>query len=118
VVRRSRRGRTNLGCLFGLLLVVAIAYFGFNVGEAYWRSYKFEDAMRQQVRFALQRTDRQIVAALRAKADSLGLPEDARRIQVRRTRAGISISTKYVEIVELPLLVREISFTPRVEGTF
>ncbi|MGI9075993.1 MAG: hypothetical protein ACR2G6_01535 [Gemmatimonadaceae bacterium] len=113
-----RRGATNLGCLFGLLLMVAMAYFGFNVGEAYWRSYKFEDAMRQEVRFALQRTNPQITSALRAKADSLGLPDGARRVQVRRTRVGISISAAYVETVELPLFVRRISFTPHVERTF
>lgn len=118
MVRSLRAGRTNLGCLFGLLLVVAIAYFGFNVGEAFWRSYKFEDAMRQQIRFALQRSNRQITAALQAKADSLGLPDDARRIRVRRTRDGISISAAYVEIVEFPLFVREIPFTPHVERKF
>lgn len=118
MVGTDRPGRTSLGCLFGLLLMVAVAYFGFSIGEAYWRSYKFEDAMRQQARFASQRSDNAIIKALIAKADSLGLPEDARRVRVRRTRRGISISAAYVETVEFPLFVRDIAFTPSVERTF
>lgn len=112
----ARRGAGKLGCLFSLLIAVTVAYFAVNIGEVYWRFYQFEDAMQQQVRFAASRTNDTIVRHLRAKADSLGLPEDAGRVRVRRGRREITIWAEYTEHVELPLFVRELHFTPRADG--
>jgi len=52
-----RRGTSSLGCLFSLLVLAAIVYFGVNVGEVYFRFYQFQDAMRQEVRFAAHNND-------------------------------------------------------------
>ena len=112
----SYRGRSSLGCLFGLLLVAAALYFGVNVGEAYWRFYQFQDAMSQEVRFARQISDDRIKLHLKAYADSLGLPEEASDITVNRTSNDISVSAEYSERVELPLFARQIRFNPRAQG--
>jgi len=112
----KNRGRSSLGCLFALLIVAAAMYFGVNVGEAYWRFYQFQDAMRQEVRFARQIPDDRIKLHLAAFADSLGLPEEATDITVNRTRGDISVSAEYTERVELPLYVRMIRFNPRAQG--
>ena len=112
----KRRGRSSLGCLFALLIVAAAMYFGINIGEAYWRFYEFQDAMRQEVRFAKQIPDDRIKLHLAALADSLGLPEEATDITVDRTRSEISVSAEYSERVELPLFVRVIRFNPRAQG--
>jgi hypothetical protein len=101
-----------------LLLVVAAAYFAVGIGEAYLRFYRFRDAMEQQARFAENAPDREIVANLQAKADSLGLPDEAYEIDVRRARGSIVISSDYAETVDFPLVRRTIRFTPRVERTF
>jgi hypothetical protein len=113
-----RRGRTKIGCLIGALAAVTIAYFSVNVAEVYWRYYRFSDAMKTEARFASRRTDDEIKRKLAALADSLGLPEGAGKIRVRRTQRHISISSEYYERVELPLVVREILFTPQAEWTF
>jgi hypothetical protein len=34
-----RRGKGRLGCLLTLLVIVAVAYFGVNIGTVYLRSY-------------------------------------------------------------------------------
>ena len=47
VSRRDRPGKSTLGCLFTLLIVVAAGYFAFNVGEVYLRYYRFRDSMQQ-----------------------------------------------------------------------
>lgn len=113
----ARTGRSTLGCLFTLLLVVAAGYFAINVGEPYMRYYRFEDAMRQEVRFASNRTDADITRRLAAFADSIGLPPEAgAAVKVKREGRSISIWSEYSEHVELPLVAREISFTPLVEG--
>ena len=115
---RARRGGSSLGCLVTLLIVAAAMYFAITVGEVYWRAYRFEDQMRQQVRFASNFTDDQIRARLRATADSLGLPEGAGRVIVRRTAKDITIQSAYYERVEFPGFVREVAFTPQASAPF
>lgn len=119
VISPERRGTSALGCLFSLLIAVAVVYFGANVGRVYWRYYEFQDDIRQEVRYASTRTNDQIAAHLRASADSLGLPGDAgRQIAIRRTQHTITVESDYYETVEFPLFAREIHFNPRAEGAF
>jgi hypothetical protein len=114
----GRRGTSRLGCLVGLLLLVTVAYFGFNIGEVYVRFYRLKDAMAQEARFAHNRDDDAIRFRLAAVADSLGLPDDAGRVTITRDAARIVIKTRYSEHVELPLFVREFHFAPQVVRTF
>ena len=112
-----RRGRTNFGCLFSILLLVTAVYFGVNVGEPYVRYYRFGDGLKQEARFSSQFTDEQIQTRLAALADSLRLPEAAGKVSVRRESNRISLSSSYYERVEMPLIVRDILFSPQVEWT-
>lgn len=116
---RGRAGRSTLGCLVLLLAVTAVGYFAMHVGEAYFRYYRFQDAMKQEARFAARRRDDVILQRLRLKADSLGLPDDAtRHLTVRRDPRGIRIRSEYRETIELPLVVRELHFAPAAEARF
>ncbi len=112
----ARRGASSLGCLFWLMIVVAVIYFGINVGEIYWRYYEYQDDMKQEVRFAANSTNDKILSRLRARADSLGLPDDARNIALRRTQKMISIEAEYYERIELPGYARDVLFHPHAEG--
>ena len=113
-----RSGRTNFGCLLSLLLAVTAIYFGVNVGEPYLRYYRYLDGMKQEARFSARFTDDDIQRHLSALADSLGLPEAAGRVRVRRASNRISLSTSYYERVEMPLIVRDILFTPQADWTY
>jgi len=115
---RARAGRSSLGCLVILLLVVAAGYFAVNVGEVYLRYYRFHDAMAQDARFAAHFDADAIRNNLKLAADTLNRPEGAYSVQIRRRDHQITISTDYYDHVELPLYVREIHFQPRVESTF
>jgi hypothetical protein len=117
VVRR-RAGRSNFGCLLALLLVVTAVYFGVSVGEPYLRYYRYLDGMKQEARFSARFTDEEIQRRLSALADSLGLPEAAGKVRVRRAANRISLSTSYYERVEMPLIVRDILFSPQAEWTY
>ena len=116
MVMRVRRGRSTLGCLTMLLILVVVAYFGINVGQAYFDYYALRDSMQQQARFGARMSDEQIRRALVAKVDSLGLPEDAANFQIRRESGRTVISTEYVQSIELPLFVRDFTFAPTVEA--
>jgi hypothetical protein len=114
----GRRGAAKLGCLFSMLVVVALIYFGVNVGGPYVRYYQFRDAMQQQVRFAERKSDAEIVASLRLKADTLALPGEAQRIRIRRTPSRITVWTEYAETIDFPFVTRDITFRPIVERAF
>ena len=113
-----RDGRSTLGCLFTLLVVVAVGYFAFNVGEVYFRYFEFRDSMLQTARFAAHYDDDGVRQRLRLAADSLDLPESAGRVQVRRRDHHIVIWTEYFDHIELPGYIREVRLSPRVESTF
>lgn len=113
-----RRGASTLGCLFSMLVVVALVYFGVNVGAPYWRYYQFRDAMQQEARFANRKPDSQIIATLRLKADSLMLPAPAHTINIQRTPSRITIWTNYAETIDFPFVTRDITFRPVVERAF
>jgi hypothetical protein len=115
---RSRQGSSSLGCLFALLLLSAAVYFGVNIGEVYFRFFQYQDAMRQEVRFASHNSDQIILRHLRAQADSLGLPEAAGEVTLQRDGRHIEIESEYYEHIELPLYVREVHFNPHAEGIF
>ena len=113
---KARAGRSMLGCLFTLLIVVAAVYFTFNLAEPYWRYYQYKDAMSQEARFASGVTNEEITSRLHLKADSLGLPPAAYKLRFNRTATSISISSEYEEVVELPGYTRHFVFRPRVEA--
>lgn len=113
-----RHGRGSLGCLFTLLLIAVTVYFGVNIGEVYFRFFQYQDAMRQEVRFAAHNSDPVILRHLREQADSLGLPEAASFVTVQRDGRHIEMESEYYEHVELPMTVREIRFNPHAEGIF
>ena len=119
MVRRVS-GRAFLGCLFTLLVAAAAIYFVFNIGEVYWRFYRYQDAMQQEVRFASMRNDDAIAERLTSIARSLGLPDAAHPPKVQRHPGSrrIEISSIYSERVELPGFVRTFRFTPRAEGSY
>lgn len=115
---RARAGKGGLGCLVSILFVAAVIYFGVNIGQTYWNYVQFQDRMKQEARFAQHRSDVTIARRLRDYADSLGLPEGAHKVNVRRAGRTIHIWAEYYENVELPLMVKEFYFHPQAVGTF
>ncbi len=115
---RSRRGAGRIGCLLMLLVVTAIGYFGFNIGEAYFNFYRYQDRMKTEARFAANNTDAAIRSHIAQFADSIGLPESARNVVVRRGEHEIFIYANYSVHIELPGQVKEFHFNPTATGTF
>lgn len=107
-----------MGCLVLLLLLATISYFGFHIGEKFLGYYRFRDAMRQEARFAGRNSDLVIRTRLRALADSIDLPDEAHNIRISRGEHSISISAEYREVIEGPVVMRGIRFSPRARGTF
>ena len=114
----SRRGATKLGCLTSLLFLAALGYFGVPAGDKYYRFRMYQDAMEQEVLHHAQQTIPEIRRRLRIVADSLGLPEDAGIVLVKKNGKQISIEAHYDETFDLPGLKREVHFEPRAQRNF
>jgi hypothetical protein len=101
-----------------LAIASAVVYFGFNLGEVLWNYYQYTDRMEQEVRFAGSRSDAVIKRRIAQFADSIGLPEAAHRVHVKRGQKVISIWAEYYDNIEFPGFVREIRFNPKASGPF
>ena len=115
---KSRRGISSLGCLLMLLVGGVVLYFGITIGENYFRFYQYRDSMRQEVRFAAHNSDALIIRHLRERADSLGLPEAAGEVTLVRDGRHITMDAEYYVHLALPLVNRDVRFTPHAEGDF
>lgn len=113
----NRRGASTVGCLIPILLTAVVLYFGYPAADAYFRFYKFKDAMGQEARFASTQTDEHINRRLVALADSLQMPPGAELITIERSSNTITISADYDEIIPLPMKKEKIlHFHPLVRS--
>ena len=112
----NKRGVTRIGCLFSVLLMVAVIYFGLPVAGMYVRYYRMENEMQTQARFAPSIDDGTIRRRLLQTIDDLRLPIQARQLRIRRIARPreIIISTSWEETIVLPFYTRVHRFTPEV----
>lgn len=113
----DERGATRTGCLFLVLVVVAVVYFGLPIGGMYIRYYRMENEMQTQARFAPSIDNGTIQRRLLQTIDALGLPlEASRRLRIVRTSRPreIVISTSWEETIVLPFYTRVQTFAPEV----
>ncbi|HEY6808068.1 MAG TPA: hypothetical protein VI160_04705 [Gemmatimonadales bacterium] len=110
-----RRGASSTGCLFSLLIFVAVLYYGVNIGEVYFRYYRLVDEMQSQSRLAPSIDNGTIQRRLQAAIQDIGLPDEAStnlRVQRSLSPREIRISSEYRESVHLPLFNHTFTFHP------
>lgn len=116
--RRSVQGASTLGCLFAIMLLMAVLYYGLDAGRIYWDYYKFQDEIETSARFASTQSDDQIRQHLRGVARDLGLPTEAQRIVIRRTGHPpvVTIQSQYTVEIVLPFKRKELTLRPKAEA--
>ncbi len=116
MVSASRRGASSSGCLFSLLIFVAVLYYGVNIGELYFRYYRLLDEMQTETRIASGLDDGTIRRRIQAAVEEIGLPGAAgSNLVIRRTAfpREIVIETRYSESVSLRFFNHSFSLHPR-----
>ncbi|MFQ6045595.1 MAG: hypothetical protein ACE5PT_04445 [Gemmatimonadales bacterium] len=111
---RNRRGMSRLGCLFTLLILVFGGYYAVNIGGVFLDYYRLLDEMKANARLATNLNDQTIMRRILAKVDELGLPDEARKVSIRRTARPreIRIMTSYEVTLELPFIAYTVQFNP------
>ena len=115
--RVGTRGASALGCLFSIMMLMVILYYGIDAGRHYWDFYKFQDEMETSARFASTQTDDQIRVHLRGIAQDLGLPAEAQRISIKRTEHPpvVTIRSQYTIEILLPFTTKSMTLRPVAE---
>lgn len=110
---RDESGKSRAGCLLTLLIMIVVGYYGFGIGEVYYKYWRLKDEMRAQARLAPGIDDDTIRRRLQRKVEELELPEEARRLRIRRTARPreITITTTYQDTLELPFYRYPVNLT-------
>lgn len=116
--RRDRRGSGTLGCLAWLVAFAAVCFYGFHVGQVYFKFFRLQDAMRSQARLAPSLTDDVIRRRLAEEAAEILHPAKPLRFRIVRgdRPRRIIIETQYTDSVRVPLLHRRFDLKPRAEA--
>ena len=113
--RTRAHGKGNLGCLFSLLVIVALGYLGYKFLPHYVSHYQLKDALTEIAvyRAAGIRADsekRTIQEEVIAKAKELGISLKREDIKVRQEEEKIYISVRYTVPVDLPNQIYNLNF--------
>ena len=95
---RNPDGKARTGCLFTLLVVAALGYYGKDWGPSYFDKWSLKQEIKSLARSAAGLDDGSIHRRLAKKIDDLALPIEAKdNIRIRRTSRPreIEISTSY-----------------------
>jgi hypothetical protein len=109
------RGTSTTGCLFSLLIFVAVLYYGVNVGSMVFRFYRLQDELDEQARFASVIDNGTIERRIAAAVQDIGLPDSAANVVITRSSEPrrISIESRYSETVDLPFFRHTFVFHPK-----
>jgi len=112
---RGRRGASSLGCLFSLLVFVALLYYGVNIGEVFFRYYRLVDEFDSQASISAALDNGTIQRRVAAAVQDIGLPDSAAQVVIRRSVSPreISIESAYSETVDLPFFHHTFEFHPQ-----
>lgn len=111
----NRRGRGLLGCLFPIVLLVAFIWVGIQFGRPWFAYRQYQDEIRTVARLNETLTDSAMTVRIHARADSLDLPREAKRLSIRRLPdpARLEIRAEYQQTVKLPIVGdKVITFKP------
>ena len=111
-----RRGASTMGCLLSLLVLVAVLYYGVNIGEVWFRYYRLADEMSTQARLAAALDNGTIQRRIASAIQEIGIPDEAAaNLEITRTASPrqITIETQYNESVHLPLFNHTFHLHPK-----
>ena len=103
-MRRNRRerGETQLGCVFGLLLLLAGLFVAYKMIPVKVRTADLRQTVTDEARAAGTHNDGHIMKAILNEAERLELPVTKDDVEIVRRRDSIRIDVKYMVPVQFP----------------
>lgn len=103
-MRRSRResGEGQLGCLFGIALLLLAVYVAFKVIPIKVRAADLRQTVVDEAKSAGTHKDDQIMKYILAKANDVDLPVTEDNIKIVRRANDISVDVEYTVPIQFP----------------
>ena len=103
-MRRSRResGEGQLGCLFGVALLLLAVFVAWKVIPVKVRAADLRQAVIDEAKSAGTHNDEQIMKYILAKAADQQLPVTEDNVKISRRQNDITIDVNYVMPIEFP----------------
>lgn len=108
--RLRQRGEGQLGCIIGLIILIATGWFAFKMVPVKVKAADLRRTVTDSARSAGQMKDPAIRRAILDKARVLELPVTNSDIKIQRARERIRVEVSYVVPVEFPGYVYQWSF--------
>jgi hypothetical protein len=107
------RGSATIKTLIALVFAAALIVGVVKIVPVYVNVYEFEDAMRQQAKFAgVERKDASVIREeLYKKARDLKLPITPDQIEVDKRMGGVNIKARFTVPVDLIVMQRDFNFS-------
>ena len=102
VRNRSERGEGRLGCLVGVILLLAAALIAYKMIPVKVKAADLRDAIEDEAKSAGQHSDKQILSAILKRAQILELPVTEDKVQINRSANSIQIDVQYTVPIEFP----------------
>lgn len=99
---RSQRGEGQLGCIFGLIVLLAAGYVAFKMIPVKVRAVELRDEIVDTARSAGMYKEPQMRKKIMAKAEELELPLEPSDLVVRKGNNRVYIEATYTVPVEFP----------------
>lgn len=116
-MRRFRqRGEGQLGCIVGLIILIAAGWIAFKMVPVKVKAADLRRTVTDSARSAGQMKDPAIRRNILEKARVLELPVTNNDIKIQRARERIRVEVNYVVPVEFPGYVHQWSFTHVAEN--
>lgn len=116
LIRLNQRGEGKLGCVIGLLILVAAVFIAYKMIPVKVRATEFRDAVFDNARSAGQNSQEAIRNALVHKAAQLRLPVKPDQVKIERRADFITIEVEYTVPVEFPGFVYQWKFKHKAEN--
>jgi hypothetical protein len=117
---KNRSGKVKLALLLWLIVFAAGGYLGIAIGGVYWRRYKLEETVTQDLSLAGHSTDEAIHQRILDHVAGMSLPVTARDVRFARTDGPrmLRVSISYVETVNLLFTTKEFPMSVEVRRSF
>lgn len=99
---RNQRGESQLGCLFGLVLLVVAGVLAYKLIPVKVKAADMRDTMVDEAKSAGQHDEKFIMKTILRKADELEFPITEENVKIKRNSTYITIDMTYTVPVDLP----------------
>jgi hypothetical protein len=104
-ILKSNRGGLSFGCLLVVVLLAALGFVGFKVGEVYWNYFDVKEKVREALNWAVAgkaKSNQEITEKVLVNIRGVGLDVPPGNIRISHSKDNLTITVKWKREVVFP----------------